>query len=126
MSDDRLLTAIMDANARVPDVTFLGLIGRPALPGAAALAALDRALEVRSYVAGFAPSAEDEAVFKVLVAAGHADASKLASAGLAGAARWYAHVASFSLAERASWPLTYQQLTSGAFDARASVLFSHA
>ncbi|MEI7610827.1 MAG: hypothetical protein WCJ64_25870 [Rhodospirillaceae bacterium] len=32
MSDDRLLTAIMDANARVPDVTFLGLIGRPAQP----------------------------------------------------------------------------------------------
>ena len=32
MADDRLLTAIMDANARVPDVTFLGLIGRPAHP----------------------------------------------------------------------------------------------
>ena len=32
MANDRLLSAIMDANARVPDVTFLGLIGRPAQP----------------------------------------------------------------------------------------------
>ena len=32
MTDDRLLTAIMDANARVPDVTFLALIGRPTHP----------------------------------------------------------------------------------------------
>ncbi len=32
MTNDRLLNAIMDANARVPDVTFLGLIGRPAQP----------------------------------------------------------------------------------------------
>ena len=30
MVTDRLLTAILDANARVPDVTFLALIGRPA------------------------------------------------------------------------------------------------
>lgn len=29
---DRLLTAILEANARVPDVTFLGLLGRPATP----------------------------------------------------------------------------------------------
>ncbi|MEI8396250.1 MAG: hypothetical protein WCF85_16065 [Rhodospirillaceae bacterium] len=26
---DRLLSAILDANARVPDVTFLALLGRP-------------------------------------------------------------------------------------------------
>ncbi len=32
MSIDRLLTAIMDANIRIPDVTFLGLIGRPVHP----------------------------------------------------------------------------------------------
>lgn len=32
MANDRLLTAIMEANARVSDVTFLGLIGRPIHP----------------------------------------------------------------------------------------------
>lgn len=32
MATDRLLAAILDANARVPDVTFLALIGRPASP----------------------------------------------------------------------------------------------
>ncbi len=32
MAHDRLLTAILDANERVPDVTFLGLLGRPTNP----------------------------------------------------------------------------------------------
>ncbi|MEI6557323.1 MAG: hypothetical protein WCO00_02870 [Rhodospirillaceae bacterium] len=32
MTNDRLLAAIIDANDRVPDVTFLGLIGRPIQP----------------------------------------------------------------------------------------------
>ena len=32
MTADRLLSAIMDANARIRDVTFVGLIGRPAQP----------------------------------------------------------------------------------------------
>ena len=52
------------------------------------------------------------------------DGSKLAASGLANVARWLAHVASFAPAERASWPLTYDQLVSGAFDARASMLFT--
>ena len=71
-------------------------------------------------MAGYAPSAEDEAVFNALAAAGISDATKLG----AHAARWHAHVASFAPAERASWPLTYQQLVSGAFNARASTLFA--
>ena len=49
---------------------------------------------------------------------------RLAASGRGNAARWHAHVASYTPAERASWPLTYGQLTSGAMDARASVLFS--
>ena len=32
MINDRLVAAILDANARVPDVTFLALIGRPGCP----------------------------------------------------------------------------------------------
>ncbi len=32
MVNDRLLAAILDANERIPDVTFLGLLGRPTNP----------------------------------------------------------------------------------------------
>ena len=32
MVHDRLLAAILEANARVPDVTFLALLGRPTNP----------------------------------------------------------------------------------------------
>jgi len=30
--NDRLVAAILDANGRVPDVTFLALVGRPVCP----------------------------------------------------------------------------------------------
>ena len=32
MLNDRLVAAVLEANARIPDVTFLALVGRPACP----------------------------------------------------------------------------------------------
>ena len=32
MVNDRLVAAVLDANSRIPDVTFLALVGRPTCP----------------------------------------------------------------------------------------------
>jgi glutathione S-transferase len=102
----------------------LGIVGRPSLASAQGHAALNASLATRSYVAGHTPTAEDDAAFRLLQAAGHTDGARLAAAGFPNAGRWLNHVASFTAAERAEWPLTFGQLTSGAVDARVSTLFS--
>ena len=61
------------------------------------LAGLDAALEVQSYVAGFAPSAEDAKLY-----AKHAG-SAVDTAKYPNFARWLAHMASFDAATRAAW-----------------------
>jgi hypothetical protein len=101
----------------------LGLVGKPALPSAPALLALEAALAVRSYVAAYTPTAEDEAVHAALVAGGAVDGSA-ALKSLPNVTRWFRHMASFTPAERAGWPLTLAQLNSGALNARQTTLFT--
>ena len=69
----------------------------PKAPPAGELAGLDAALEVQSYVAGFAPSAEDAKLY-----AKHAG-SAVDTAKYPNFARWLAHMASFDAATRAAW-----------------------
>ncbi|KAH8084481.1 hypothetical protein JL720_7979 [Aureococcus anophagefferens] len=69
----------------------------PKAAPAGELAGLDAALEVQSYVAGFAPSAEDAKLY-----AKHAG-SAVDTAKYPNFARWLAHMASFDAATRAAW-----------------------
>lgn len=101
----------------------LGIVGKPTLGSPSGLSALNTSLLLRSYVAGDAPTAEDEAVFNGLTAAG-INEGNAASKGYPNVGRWYKHVKSFSAAERAAWPLTQAQLYSGAVNARGSTLFA--
>jgi len=101
------------------------MLGFPTKVGVAtpgALAALNTALAARSYVAGHTTTAEDEAVFGGLAAAGITADSERVKA-LPNLNRWLRHVKSYTPAERALWPLTFAQLTSGALHARQSTLF---
>jgi hypothetical protein len=101
----------------------LGIVGKPVLNSAQGIASLNGALAIRSYVAGYSASAEDDVVFNALSSAGISEASALLKSA-PHAIRWYKHIKSFPASERSAWPLTQAQLFSGALQARATTLFT--
>lgn len=92
---------------------------RPSLATKDGQAALNGLLATLSFVDGFKPTAEDDAVASLVAkhtAGGAVDATLYPNT-----ARWFNTVTAHSAAERAAWPVTGAQV--GAGGARASTLF---
>lgn len=78
----------------------------PSVSTPAGLAALNDRLAKFSYVAGFAPTAEDAAVFSLLPEGG-------VDAKYPHTTRWFNHMLSYSAEERGSWQATEEMTAAG-------------